>query len=319
MERSPRYRHVWIIIILSILISTLFFFTSYKVEILPRDTNIPMLRENSQDCLRPNIPLNNGNQTYINGKQTFQTPVDYRKKTARISHNGTQADDPYLVELIRRFWIRSPPTGPYKFKNKKTDYSTHGQSVIIDNTLKNKEGGFYVECGACDGEFQSNTLYLELKRNWTGLLIEPNRKNYQQLLKTNRRAFYINACLSPYNHPAVLKFKEDWAIGHLMEQNPGGSKTVDVQCFPFYSILLALNIKHIDVFSLDVEGAEVSILETVPFDKVDISMLNVEYQHVRGGSDFLQTYTESKGYVTVQKVFRDLIVKKKKDLTDIFF
>lgn len=108
-----------------------------------------------------------------------------------------------------------------------------------------------------------------------------------------------------------MKFKEDWAIGHLMEQNPGGSKTVDVQCFPFYSILLALNIKHIDVFSLDVEGAEVSILETVPFDKVDISMLNVEYQHVRGGSNFLQTYTESKGYVTVQKVFRDLIVKKK--------
>lgn len=61
-----------------------------------------------------------------------------------------------------------------------------------------------MECGACDGEFQSNTLYLELKRNWTGLLIEPNRKNYQQLLKTNRRAFYINACLSPYNHPAVV-------------------------------------------------------------------------------------------------------------------
>lgn len=97
-----------------------------------------MLRENSQDCLRPDIPLNNGNQTLINEKQTFQTPVDYQKETARISHNGTQADDPYLVELIRRFWIRSPPTGPYKFKTKKTDYSTHGQSVIIDNTLKNK-------------------------------------------------------------------------------------------------------------------------------------------------------------------------------------
>lgn len=137
-EGSPRYGHVWIIVILSILISSLFFFTSYKVEILPRDTGIPKLRENSQDCLRPRIPLNNGNQTFINEKQTFQTPVDYRKETARISHNGTQADDPYLVDLIRKFWIRSPPSGPYKFKAKKTDYSTHGQSVIIDNTLKNK-------------------------------------------------------------------------------------------------------------------------------------------------------------------------------------
>jgi hypothetical protein len=86
---------------------------------------------------------------------------------------------------------------------------------------------------------------------------------------------------------------------------------VDVQCFPFYSILLALGIRHIDVFSLDVEGAEVQILDTVPFDKVNISMMNVEYQHVRGGSNFLQQYLESKGYTTVKKVFRDLIVKKK--------
>ena len=63
-----------------------------------------------------------------------------------------------------------------------------------------------MECGACDGEFQSNTLYLELKRKWIGLLIEPNRKNYQELLKTNRKAYYINACLSPFSHPAVVIF-----------------------------------------------------------------------------------------------------------------
>ena len=116
--------------------------------------------------------------------------------------------------------------------------------------------------------------------------------------------------LCVYKLNLQLKFKEDWAIGHL-EENPGKSKTVDVQCFPFYSILLALNIQHIDVFSLDVEGAEVLILDTVPFDKLDISMLNVEYQHVKGGSDFLQSYLQKKGYVTVKKVFRDLIVQKK--------
>lgn len=106
-----------------------------------------------------------------------------------------------------------------------------------------------------------------------------------------------------------MKFKEDWAVGHL-EEKPG-SITVDVQCFPFYSILLALEISHIDAFSLDVEGAEVLILDTVPFDKVDISMMNVEYQHVKGGPGFLQQYLEGKGYVTVKKVFRDLIVKRK--------
>lgn len=287
---------------LTILISTIFFLVSYRAQIEPLETlRPPKIKEYS-----PNSPLFIPQSTV---NRTFPTPADYKKETARISHNGTRADDPYLIDLIRRYWIRPPLTGPYRFKARKTDYSTHGQSVIIDKALKNKEGGFYVECGACDGEFQSNTLYLELKRKWTGLLIEPNRNNYRQLLKTNRKAYYINACLSPFKHPAVLKFKEDWAIGHL--EKTSGTKTIQVQCFPFYSILLALNIKHIDVFSLDVEGAEVSILDTVPLNKVDISVMNVEYQHVTGGADFLEKYLVDKGYVTVKKVFRDLIVKKK--------
>jgi len=45
---------------------------------------------------------------------------------------------------------------------------------------------------------------------------------------------------------------------------------VNVQCFPFYTYLLALNITVIDYFSLDVEGSELNVLKTIPFDKIDI-------------------------------------------------
>jgi len=45
---------------------------------------------------------------------------------------------------------------------------------------------------------------------------------------------------------------------------------VNVQCFPFYTYLLALNITVVDYFSLDVEGSELNVLKTIPFDKVDI-------------------------------------------------
>lgn len=48
------------------------------------------------------------------------------------------------------------------------------------------------------------------------------------------------------------------------------SPTVNVQCFPFYTYLLALNITKIDYFSLDVEGSELNVLKTIPFDKIDI-------------------------------------------------
>ena len=41
-----------------------------------------------------------------------------------------------------------------------------------------------------------------------------------------------------------------------------------LQCLPLYSILLALGNPSVDYFSLDVEGAEVPILKTIPFAKV---------------------------------------------------
>lgn len=50
-------------------------------------------------------------------------------------------------------------------------------------------------------------------------------------------------------------------------------KLVNVQCFPFYSVLLALGRTSIDYFSLDVEGQEFNILKTVPWHKIDIKVV----------------------------------------------
>jgi len=63
-----------------------------------------------------------------------------------------------------------------------------------------QRGGFFVECGALDGERSSNTLYLERDLGWTGLLIEADPYFYTQLLGHNRNVWSINACLSPYSY-----------------------------------------------------------------------------------------------------------------------
>ena len=52
--------------------------------------------------------------------------------------------------------------------------------------MKGKRNGFFVECGANDGHFQSNTYYFETKYNWTGLLVEANPKLARKLLNSNR-------------------------------------------------------------------------------------------------------------------------------------
>ena len=42
--------------------------------------------------------------------------------------------------------------------------------------------GFFVECGAFDGETRSNTLNLERDLGWTGVLIEADPVNLMQCL-----------------------------------------------------------------------------------------------------------------------------------------
>lgn len=62
--------------------------------------------------------------------------------------------------------------------------------------------GFFVEAGAFDGEFMSNSLYLEFELGWKGLLVEPQKELFQALLKKNRKAWACQCCLStqPYPH-----------------------------------------------------------------------------------------------------------------------
>lgn len=47
----------------------------------------------------------------------------------------------------------------------------------------NYRDGFYVEMGANDGVTQSNTLYLEQRLHWAGLLIKPIKHNFEKLKK----------------------------------------------------------------------------------------------------------------------------------------
>ena len=54
-----------------------------------------------------------------------------------------------------------------------------------------------------------------------------------------------------------------------MDPNSRSCKsTIKKQCFPLYSLLLALGNPKVDYLSLDVEGTELDILRTIPWKKV---------------------------------------------------
>ena len=69
-----------------------------------------------------------------------------------------------------------------------------------------QEGGFFVECGAFDGEIESNSLFFERERAWNGLLIEADPNQYTTLKGKNRKAFTSNTCLSTVPYPVRVSF-----------------------------------------------------------------------------------------------------------------
>ena len=76
--------------------------------------------------------------------------------------------------------------------------------------------GFYIEAGAADGLRFSNSLFFELKRDWTGMLVEPELSLYSQLLKTNRKAWKIGNCFSTKKHPEIVDFDAADLFGKLL-------------------------------------------------------------------------------------------------------
>lgn len=64
--------------------------------------------------------------------------------------------------------------------------------------------GFFIECGALDGETRSNTLYMEKFLNWSGLLIEADPLNFAQAVRKNRKTWLSPTCLSKTSYPQIV-------------------------------------------------------------------------------------------------------------------
>ncbi|KAG8033883.1 hypothetical protein G9C98_008364 [Cotesia typhae] len=198
-----------------------------------------------------------------------------------------------LLHEIKKNWILDTTKNRNNYsglEDPETKDPSMGQSQTIKQYFDHKKDGFFIECGAYDGETRSNTLNLERFLGWTGLLIEADPMNLKKIIEKKRRAFLSPTCLSiePYPMIASVSFLMAKNIGRIHEPNnlsneiqntndvAHNGKHIDVQCFPLASYIAALNVTTVDYFSLDVEGNEMDVLRTIPFDKVDIKVF-IEY------------------------------------------
>ena len=254
-------------------------------------------RRQTQLHLNPPIPQQ---QPEIEDKsRTFQVSIEHKENRGLLplrttdeflsftyGEGNTSEYDHRLLDYIRSFMARPSSKGRRLSKIVASGhYSQVGGSQLVDKLLKRRRNGFFIECGAYRGEDLSDTLFFELKRNWTGLLIEAHPDYFRQILQKNRQAIALRACLSVTRSQQLMKFKlSGWGSGissTYRNYNTKPDRETDVQCFSINSIMAAIGVRHVDFFVLDVEGAEIPILKTIDWSRLTIDVLNIEYSEIK--------------------------------------
>ena len=212
----------------------------------------------------------------------------------------------------------------YKFFNEfLKQFKVYSAANNLDKKLEkylNYKNGFYIEIGANDGIEQSNTLFLEKKYNWTGMLIEPSEK-FEKLIKNrkNKNFFYNEACCSFSNRNKKIKFLNLnlMTIALNLSQNINIKKHIYYgkkreknnyifykQGTPLNNLLISSNApKIIDFFSLDVEGSELEVLKGIDFNKYKFKFILVEDTNIKKVKNFLS----KKNYCLVKKFDGDYL------------
>ena len=110
---------------------------------------------------------------------------------------------------------------------------------------------------------------------------------FNSLINKNRKNFAINACIA-HSKPMVAKFRVG---GYLSGRDDAMDKNhkqrvkngfpivhfVNVPCFSLNTIMNAIGVKKVDMFSLDVEGGEYDVLKTIDFNKLNIDTFVIEH------------------------------------------
>ncbi|XP_069988892.1 uncharacterized protein [Penaeus vannamei] len=243
-------------------------------------------------------------------------------------------DDPEFLTYLRQEVLDPPSDAAYNLLGKDNiGHKIREKSELfyeekLTALFKDVRNGFFIEAGALDGETMSNTLALEQDLGWTGLLVEPDAKNYQLLRTKHRRAWSANVCLAPRPYPSVELFNEPphhpgpmaMSLGAKMrsmhalteysnDKNIGNVWFLKVPCIPLESLLLAIQVNKIDLLVLDVEGAEMAILDHLDLEKFNVQVLCLEWKDV-ADIDNISKKLRSRGYVEVARKIEDIILVK---------
>lgn len=168
-----------------------------------------------------------------------------------------------------------------------------GQDVLVDAIFGTKiENPVFVDVGAHDGVTFSNTYFLEKYRGWRGLCIEANPK-LSESLKSNR-ACHVECCaisavegtgdylvVSGYSEMlSGLSFNYETRhrkrIRKEVRTHGGSVHSIEISTKRLQRVLDTYDIDEIDFLSIDVEGSEFDVIESLDLTRTSVHLMAIE-------------------------------------------
>lgn len=188
--------------------------------------------------------------------------------------------------------------------------TVENNDIWVLQILQKKINGVFVEAGA--GGI-SNCLTLEKHFGWTGVCIEPHSQSFNELLTTKRQT-PVNKCLYSYNGEinfyecydkqerlyyeqlsGVPNSIEPWWIDTVKEYGT----LVKKECITLEQIIIDYNLPDtIDFLQMDIEGSELEVLTSFPFDNYKFLAMAIE------SGDRYKELLNKNNYSMVQNPFR---------------
>ncbi|MEL6958429.1 MAG: FkbM family methyltransferase [Pseudomonadota bacterium] len=198
--------------------------------------------------------------------------------------------------------------------------SQAGQDTIVDQLMKLKRGGTFVDVGGYDGVTGSNTLFLEAYRGWTGALIEPVPAQLEKA-KVARTCPCLGVAIAPTEGEAdFIEISEGYTqmsglastydaklLDTVRADSRHKENVLRVQTKTLSMILVETGLTNPDFLSLDIEGGEVACLESFPFADHDVKIWSIENN--TSGSE-IRNIMEAAGYRLIEFCGPDEIYAK---------
>lgn len=199
-------------------------------------------------------------------------------------------------------------------------YSQYGQDKFLEeNYFKDIYNGYFVDVGAYDGKTLSNTLFFE-EKGWDGICIEPLPDVFKELEKNRKCSLYNVAIAKESGEEEFLNIKSGprmlsglsknltgpdlHRINYEVNLERGSFETIKVKTQDFNWIVSKPNINYL---SLDTEGSELEILESIDWSFYQIDFMTVENNHHKPN---LENFLRSKGYFLLKKFDVDYLFRR---------